>query len=199
MKPLRQTWPDDLAEHYRASGYWRGETFSQMLRARAALWPDRVIIVGGEVRWTYRELLGQAERTAAGLLSLGLRPGDRVVVQLPNIPEFFAVVFGLFRAGLIPVYALPAHRLTEIAHFARKAEAAAYVCADSFGGFDYRGLARELRAAVPAIRHVVVAGDAAEFTPLAGFRADACPLPPDASPSDVAFLQISGAARASPS
>ena len=192
MKPLRQTWPDDLAEHYRASGYWRGETFSQMLRARAALWPDRVIIVGGEVRWTYRELLGQAERTAAGLLSLGLRPGDRVVVQLPNIPEFFAVVFGLFRAGLIPVYALPAHRLTEIAHFARKAEAAAYVCADSFGGFDYRGLARELRAAVPAIRHVVVAGDAAEFTPLAGFRADACPLPLDASPSDVAFLQISG-------
>ncbi|MFC3705121.1 (2,3-dihydroxybenzoyl)adenylate synthase [Devosia honganensis] len=192
MKPLRQTWPDDLAEHYRAAGYWRGETFSQMLRARAALWPDRVIIVGGEIRWTYRELLGQAERTAAGLLSLGLRPGDRVVVQLPNIPEFFAVVFGLFRAGLIPVYALPAHRLTEIAHFARKAEAAAYVCADSFGGFDYRGLARELRAAVPAIRHVVVAGDAAEFTPLAGFRVDACPLPPDASPSDVAFLQISG-------
>ncbi|RDE07844.1 (2,3-dihydroxybenzoyl)adenylate synthase [Pelagibacterium lacus] len=192
MKPLEQIWPDNLAARYRTAGYWTGETFSHMLRERAARWPDRVAVVGGEERWTYGDLLARAERIAAGLLALGLRPGDRVVVQLPNIPEFFAVIFGLFRARLIPVYALPAHRLTEITHFARKAEAAAYVCAESFGGFDYRGLARELCAALPAIRHVVVVGDAAEFTPLAGLPADAGRLPPDAAPSDVAFLQISG-------
>jgi 2,3-dihydroxybenzoate-AMP ligase len=130
LLPLRQVWPDDLAARYRAAGYWRGETFPGFLRQRAAERPHAVAIIGGDQRWTYAELWARAEAAAAGFLARGLRPGDRVVVQLGNIPEFFAVVFGLLRAQMVPVYALPGHRLTEIAHFARKSEAAAYVCAD---------------------------------------------------------------------
>lgn len=193
MIPLRQEWPAELAARYRAAGYWRGETFSGFLRQRAAAHPDRIAIVQGERRWTYGALLARAEAAAAGYLKLGLRPGDRVVVQLGNIAEFFSAVFGLFRAGMIPVYALPAHRLTEIAHFARKSEAAGYVIAERQDGFDYRDLARALQAEVPAVRHVVVvSGDAAEFATLATERDPAITLPPDPSPSDVAFVQISG-------
>jgi len=192
MKPLLQVWPDDLAARYRAAGYWTGQTFPDLLRASATRWSTRIAIVDGKRRWTYAELLQKAETMAAGFLALGLVPGDRVVVQLPNIAEFFAIVFGLFRAGLVPVYALPAHRLTEIAHFATKAEAAAYVCADRHGGFDYRVLARQLQQAIPGIRHVVVVGEAEEFISPAGF----VPLPDlpaeTLSASDVAFLQISG-------
>jgi len=129
---------------------------------------------------------------AAGFLALGLKPGDRVVVQLGNIPEFLSVVCGLFVAGLIPVYALPAHRLTEIVHFAQKAEAAAYVIAERYDGFDYRSLAREVIAAAPTVKHVVVVGDAEEFIPLDSFETDRSLLPADPSPSSVAFLQISG-------
>ena len=40
-----------------------------------------------------------------------------MVVQLPNIAEFFEVIFALFRIGALPVFALPAHRETEIAYF----------------------------------------------------------------------------------
>lgn len=192
MIPLRQVWPDALAARYRAAGYWRGQTFSGLLRARAAEHPDRIAVVGGAERWSYAQLLERAERIAAGLLALGLRPGDRVVVQLPNIPEFLSVVFGLFRARLVPVYALPAHRIVEIAHFARKAEARGYVVAARHDGFDYRTLAEQLRAEVPGVAHVVVAGDAGPFTALAELPAGG-PLPEqDASPADVAFLQISG-------
>lgn len=188
-----QTWPESLAADYRARGYWPGETFAAMLRERAAAHPDRIAVVGGEIRWTYAELLAEAERIAAGFIALGLKPGDRVVVQLPNIPQFLGVIFGLFRARLIPVYALPAHRLTEIAHFAAKSDAVAYVIADRHDGFDYRPLAREVQAASPALRHVVVAGEATEFASLAAMRADPKRLPvEDAAPSDVAFLQISG-------
>ena len=116
-----------------------------------------------------------------------------MVVQLPNLAEFLSVVFGLFRAQLIPVYALPAHRLTEIVHFARKSEAAAYVVADRRDGFDYRALARQVQAEVPAVRHVVVVGEAEEFVAFDSFRADLSLLPTtDADPSQVAFLQISG-------
>ncbi len=193
MIPLQQVWPDDMAAHYRAKGYWRGETFSQLLRSRAEAQPDAVAVVGMDQRWTYGELLQKAETAAAGFLALGLKPGDRVVVQLPNLPEFLSVIFGLFRARLIPVYALPAHRSTEIVHFLTRAEASAYVVADRHEGFDYRVLARAVQAEVPDLRHVVVVGEAEEFASFDGFRADPAALPTqDADPSDVAFLQISG-------
>lgn len=193
MIPLQQVWPDDLAALYRAKGYWRGETFSQLLRDRVEATPDAVAVVGMDQRWTYGELLEKAETAAAGFLALGLKPGDRVVVQLPNLPEFLSVIFGLFRARLIPVYALPAHRSTEIVHFLRRAEASAYVVADRHEGFDYRVLARAVQAEVPELRHVVVVGEAEEFASFDAFRADPASLPTeDADPSDVAFLQISG-------
>ena len=192
MIPLAQTWPSDFAERYRRAGHWRGETFPAMLQERAAAFPDRIAIVGGEQRWTYGELLRRAETAAAGYRALGLAPGDRVVVQLGNIPEFFSAVFGLFLAGPVPVYALPAHRLTEIAHFARKSEAAAYVVAATQDGFDYRKLAREVQAEVSALRHVIVVGDAQEFVPFDAFAADPAFVVHRPGPSDVAFLQISG-------
>jgi len=193
MIPLQQVWPDDLAALYRAKGYWRGETFSQLLRDRVEATPDAVAVVGMDQRWTYGELLEKAETAAAGFLALGLKPGDRVVVQLPNLPEFLSVIFGLFRARLIPVYALPAHRSTEIVHFLRRAEASAYVVADRHEGFDYRVLARAVQAEVPELRHVVVVGEAEEFASFEAFRAHPASLPTeDADPSDVAFLQISG-------
>ena len=193
MIPLQQIWPDDMAARYRAKGYWRGETFSQLLRSRAEAQGDAVAVVGMDQRWTYGELLEKAETAAAGFLALGLKPGDRVVVQLPNLPEFLSVIFGLFRAKLIPVYALPAHRSTEIVHFLKRSEAAAYVVADRHEGFDYRALARAVQAEVPDLRHVVVVGEAEEFASFDGFRADPAALPTqDADPSDVAFLQISG-------
>ena len=193
MIPLQQIWPDDMAARYRAKGYWRGETFSQLLRSRAEAQGDAVAVVGMDKRWTYGELLQKAETAAAGFLALGLKPGDRVVVQLPNLPEFLSVIFGLFRAKLIPVYALPAHRSTEIVHFVTRAEASAYVVADRHEGFDYRALARAVQAEVPDLRHVVVVGEAEEFASFDGFRADPTSLPTDdADPSDVAFLQISG-------
>ncbi len=190
--PLRQVWPGDFVARYRAAGYWRGETFPGFLRQRAQQCPDAIAVVGGDIRWTYAQLWDDAERIAAGLLASGLAPGDRVVVQLGNVPGFIAVVCGLFRAQLVPVYALPAHRITEVAHFARKAEANAYVIADRDGGFDYRTLARELQAEVPAVARVFVLGEAQEFIAVDALEGDRDALPGDPDPQSVAFLQISG-------
>lgn len=193
MIPLTQQWPDALAQRYRNAGYWNGETFSAFLRDRCARYATRTAVVAGETRLTYAGLLAEAERAAAGYVALGLQPGERVVVQLPNCAAFLPAVFGLFLARLIPVYALPAHRLTEISHFVSKSAAAALVIADTHDGFDYRQLARTVKENAPALKHVIVTGDAMEFVGFDEFRADASLLPAqDAQPSDVAFLQISG-------
>ena len=190
--PLRQVWPPALVARYRAAGYWRGETFPGFLRERAAQFPDDVAVVAGDVRLTYAGLWEEAGRIGAGLLAHGLVRGDRVVVQLGNTAAFVSVVCGLFRAGLVPVFALPAHRFAEVSHVLRTAEASAYIAAASYDGFDYRALARELQASLPTLRHVLIEGDAQEFSAVAGLAGDARALPPDPDPQSVAFLQLSG-------
>jgi 2,3-dihydroxybenzoate-AMP ligase len=192
MQPLRQIWPQHLAERYRQEGYWRGETMFGVLRRTVAANPDKLAVVGTDGRWTYRELQERAEWIARGLIAAGLTPGDRVVVQLPNCAAFLSVVFGLFRAGLIPVFSLPAHRETEIIHFLRQAEAVGYIVADRHGGFDYRALVRKVKQEVPGLHHVFVIGEAEEFPSLDDLPTGDVRLPPDPAPESVAFLQISG-------
>jgi len=190
--PLQQAWPEARVAHYRAAGHWRGETFPAFLRERAEQYADDIAVVAGDVRLSYAQLWHEAGRIGAGLLGQGLQPGDRVLVQLGNTAGFITTVCGLFRAGLVPVYVLPAHRLTELVHFARKAEASAYITTDVHEGFDHRGLARALQAEVPAVARVVIDGEADGFIALDALQGDRSQLPSDPDPQSVAFLQISG-------
>ncbi|MFJ2772013.1 (2,3-dihydroxybenzoyl)adenylate synthase [Streptomyces sp. NPDC087300] len=195
------TWPEEFADRYRAAGWWRGETFGQMLRDRTAEHPDRIAIVdpASDRRWTYAELDLRADRLAAGLLARGIAKGDKVVVQLPNIAEFFETVFALFRIGALPVFALPAHRETEISYFCAFTGAAAYVIPAEHGGFDYRGLATKVLAEVPSLRHVFVAdGDPGAFEALSALPTEPTGIPDPPAPSDLAFLQLSGGSTGVP-
>jgi 2,3-dihydroxybenzoate---[aryl-carrier protein] ligase len=163
MLPGCQPWPDELAERYRREEYWRGETLAGLIGVWSADHGERTALVAGRDVWSYRRLAVRADRLATGLRQLGIRAGDRVIVQLPNIPEFVAISLALFRIGGLPVFALPSHRRSEIGYLAQRAEAAAYVIPDAFQGFDYLALAREVRAVAPTLRHVLVAGEPEEF------------------------------------
>ncbi|MGP3689627.1 (2,3-dihydroxybenzoyl)adenylate synthase [Streptomyces sp. IBSNAI002] len=209
---LWRPWPAEFAERYRAAGWWRGETIGSVLRERAAAHPGRTALVdpaggpdGGRRAWSYAELDARADRMAAGFAARGIGPGDRVVVQLPNTAEFFEVVFALFRIGALPVFALPAHRRTEISYFCSFTGAAAYVIPSVHGGHDYRGLAAEVRSEVPGLRAVFVAdGDPGAFTALADVPVDvpagaaAGALRHEPAPGDLAFLQLSGGSTGVP-
>ncbi|WCB95230.1 2,3-dihydroxybenzoate-AMP ligase [Baekduia alba] len=192
--PLRRspTWPAADAARYRAAGLWTGETFGALLADRAARFGPRTAVVGGDERWTYAELDARATALAQGFADLGIAAGDRVVVQLPNIPAYVEVLFGLWRAGALPVFALPAHRRTEMVAFAATAEATAIVTVDRHAGFDHGALARDVTATVPSLRHVVLASE------LDALRAPAEGALPQARPDAVAFLQLSGGTTGTP-
>ncbi|WP_325051407.1 (2,3-dihydroxybenzoyl)adenylate synthase [Streptomyces corynorhini] len=189
------TWPPEFAERYRAAGYWRGETFGGVLRERAAAHPDRIALVdpAPERRtWTYRELDERADRLAAGFAARGIGKGDRVVLHLPNTGEFIETALALLRLGALPVYALPAHRETEIRYFCSFTEAVAYVIPDRHAGFDHRALATRVKESVPSLRYVFVTGDPGAHTALADVACDG-PVPDGGpEPHDLAFLQLSG-------
>ncbi|MEV6276096.1 AMP-binding protein [Nocardia sp. NPDC051832] len=195
-------WPLAEAELYRSLGYWTGETFSDLLAARAASRPEAVAVVDDANRWSYAELQSRAQELAAGFLALGIRPRDRVLVQLPNIAEFVEVIFGLFQAGALPVFCLPAHRQAELVPIARASGAVAMVTCHHHQLFDHAALAATVRAEAPAQEHVVVVPDRGAAAPEGFVPLDELRKPPGEFPAldaaDVAFLQLSGGSTGIP-
>ncbi|MEV0771259.1 (2,3-dihydroxybenzoyl)adenylate synthase [Nocardia salmonicida] len=194
--------PEAAAQEYRTAGYWAGRTVGDLLRDTARSQPQRPAVLSDAGAQTYAELDAAADRMAHGLLALGINPGDRVIVQLPNIPEFATALFGVLRAGIIPVLTLPAHRRVEIEHLSTLSEAVAYLIPDQLGDFDYRELAATVRQAVPSLRHVLVAGDpgtgtseadgsTAGFVALDSVAREGDSLP-SVDPSDIAVMLVSG-------
>ncbi|QLY33570.1 AMP-binding protein [Nocardia huaxiensis] len=181
-------WPAETAAAYRDSGYWLGEP---LYRVIAAGDPAAVAVVDPQRRITYGELASRTERLAAGLLRTGLRPGDNVVVQLPNRSELVVLMLALFRIGVRPVFAMASHRQAEITYFARHTEARAYFIVDRHQGFDYRPLARQVGVEVPSLRTVIVVGDPAEFHSFDAVDAEPADLPV-VDPGTIALFLLSG-------
>lgn len=191
-------WPAPFAERYRRAGFWNGRTLDDLLTSAAHRWPKQLAVVDGlGRRITYRELDDRVDSKAAALLGLGLCPGDRVIVQLPNRAEFVELLFGLFRLGVVPVLALPGHRRSELGYFARHAEARALFVVDHHEGFDHRALAREIASEAPTLEHLVVVGDADGLVPYAELEAPRRDLAPVAS-DGLALLQLSGGSTGTP-
>jgi 2,3-dihydroxybenzoate-AMP ligase len=184
-------WPSDLADSYRRAGWWRGVTLMDSFDEWVTRFAKRTALVAGRRRVSYEELGRNVDRMAAGLADTGLTDRDRVVVQLPNVPEVLVATFALMRIGAIPVMALPALRFAEISHIVRLADARGYVIPDVGRGYDYRDLASEVQAASPSLAHVLVVGDPGRFTPIPRTGPDV-PPPTEADPSDVALFLLSG-------
>jgi 2,3-dihydroxybenzoate-AMP ligase len=200
MTDMFTPWPHDDADRYRRAGLWQGVPLGNALTAAAATDPDATAAVDRHRRISHGRLRAEADEIAHGLLALGLHPGDRMVVQLPNVVEFLTVTVGMLRAGVIPVLALPGHRRTEIEHIAAAAGAVGYVTVDRFQGFDYRSLTRHLRTAMSG-GHFVISGEAQEFTSLAAIRDAGKASParlPDVDPSGVALMLLSGGSTGKP-
>ncbi|CAA6603965.1 2,3-dihydroxybenzoate-AMP ligase [Rhodospirillaceae bacterium LM-1] len=193
-------WPDDFAKRYRAMGLWQDITLFEMMERSAERWPDRVAIVDGPQQMTYAQLIEQAKRLSAGFHELGLRPLDRVVFQLSNSSAFVVAFLALLRIGVIPVMALPPHRQNEIRHFLKFSGAVAYLIPDKVRNFDYRAMAQEMQAENPALRHVIVSGEAGDgqvaLSKLMACAASPPDLRPD--PSEVALMLLSGGTTALP-
>ncbi|MGH9299994.1 MAG: AMP-binding protein, partial [Acidimicrobiales bacterium] len=150
--------PPELADLYRERGYWRDRPLGSELRRWLETNRDRVAI-RHPVRRSYGELHERAERLARHLLGLGVGPSTRVVMHLPNIPEFVELYIAFQYLGAVPLMALPAHREHEIGHYVEFIEAEVYVVPATLGRFDFVDFARKIKAGSNHLRLVLVAGE----------------------------------------
>jgi fatty-acyl-CoA synthase len=123
-----------------------GDTIGVHFDEAASRWGDRDALVVREqdVRWTYAELKTKVDAFAAGLLALGLTPGDRVGIWSPNKSEWVITQFATAKAGLILVNINPAYRLAELEYALNKVGCKALVTASEFKTGNYVGMLREL-------------------------------------------------------
>jgi 2,3-dihydroxybenzoate-AMP ligase len=108
---------------------------------------------------TYRELAARMDEAAERLLALGIAPGERVLVQLTNDWPFVVFTLACFRAGIVPVMALPAHRSHELTYLAEHSDAVALVVPSTVKDFDHQALAERIAADVGSVKWILVDGE----------------------------------------
>jgi fatty-acyl-CoA synthase len=140
-----------------------GKTIGAVFDETCAAHPDTLALVvrHQDIRWTYAELKDRVDAFGAGLLALGLEPGDRVGIWAPNCAEWAITQFATAKAGLILVNINPAYRITEAEYAINKVSCKALVIAVRHKTSEYLGMVRELREGgrLPTVEAVITIGD----------------------------------------
>jgi 2,3-dihydroxybenzoate-AMP ligase len=152
--------PAAAADRYAATGAWGTRSLPAGFRQAARTHAERTALITPDTRLTYRELDARSDAVAARLLSSGLLPGERVLLQLTNSATSVIAWYGLLKAGLIPVCTLAIHRRLEIEQIGRKSGAVAHLVQADFPSFDLVRLAQEVAGLLPAMRQLLTVGAA---------------------------------------
>ena len=123
-----------------------GETIGRYFDRTVVRWGARPGLIACQqgVRWTWRELSEKVDAFAAGLIALGLTPGERIGIWSPNNAEWVVTQFATAKAGLILVNINPAYRLAELEYALNKVSCRALITATSFKTSDYVGMINTL-------------------------------------------------------
>jgi len=149
------------------------ETIGARLDAVAEATPDApaLVVPFQDVRWSYERLRRETDAFAAGLIALGLKPGDRIGIWSQNNAQWVVTQFATAKAGLVLVNINPAYRAHELEYALNKVGCAALVLAAAFKSSDYIGILQSLApelfssapgaleaAKLPALRTVIRMG-----------------------------------------
>jgi long-chain acyl-CoA synthetase len=97
----------------------------------AEKYPDRTAIIYLGERITYRKLVEQIRRFATALDGLGIQKGDKIMLYIPNCPQFLIAYFGAHLIGAVPVPVSPIYTPHEIKYLIEDAEAETVLCMDT--------------------------------------------------------------------
>ena len=121
-------------------------TLWELVTRRAALTPDRPLFLQDGRTLTFEALRARAERVAAGLYGMGVRPGTVVAWQLPTRIDTAVLSFALARLGAVQTPVIPFYRDRDVGFALRESRAEFFAVPGTWRGFDHTEMARRLGA-----------------------------------------------------
>lgn len=178
-------------------------TLAELIPEAAARWPGRELFRFGDTRCTYAEFERWTRALAIDFLRRGVRPGDRVLVQLPNRLEALTVQVAAFRAGAIDVPVVPIYRTHELRQILADCRPAAVCSTGRLGDRDPAGELDSLLAELghtPVVRYLLDGSRPGwSRLPAGTTRPDpevTLPMPPD--PGEPALLLYTSGTTSAP-
>src|SRR5581483_240548 len=147
---LRAAWVD--------AGLTPGVDLRTLFDEQVKRHPDKVAVIDDEKSTTYAELSGMVDRIAGLLQRWGIRPGEIVALQLPNVAEACAADLAVATLGAICLPYPVLYRHNEVRSLLARSGAVACLCARRLRDFDYEEMLADLAPELPALRHVAVLG-----------------------------------------
>jgi len=129
-----------------------------VLADSAARYPERPAIIYQDKRISYRELLERVNRLAAGLVALGVQPGDKVGIWMSNVPEWIEAYFAISRAGGVVVPMNTRYKTHEVRYILGNSEAVAVFLPREFLGIDFSGMLAQVRGELPRLQETILVG-----------------------------------------
>lgn len=161
-------------------------TIGGLLRDAVAAHPGSAALIEGLAdgttarRWTFAELLRDAEKIAQALAAR-FHPGERLAIWAPNSPEWVLAEYAAALAGLTLVTVNPGYQKRELDYVLRHSGAAGLLLADEHRGNPMRAIAEGVAEDIPALRELIAISD------LTGLTGEAAL--PDVAPNDPAQIQ----------
>ncbi len=152
------TFEPERVRHYVEAGFWRDDTLSGWLDRHADAAPDSPAIRTADTTIAFGALAEQVARLAGGLSRAGVRRGDVVGVQLPNIPEYLIAYLAIVRLGGVMTTVYMPYRAAEMETLLGHSRARAFICMTDAGGFAAAEAALSLKSALPALEAVIALG-----------------------------------------
>ena len=143
------------AEKYNRFRWWSGLTFGDILDRAADIHPDKEAFVDRKTRLTYGKAREKTNRLAIGLMDLGIKPLDRVLVQLPNWHEFVFAYFAVQKIGAIAVLLIDRYRQFEINHLASLTGATSWIVPSRHKNTDYIPIIKDVLGEQPELKNVI--------------------------------------------
>ena len=162
-----------------ARDWFSKRTIGSLVDERAARDGAREALVFEEERFTFVELARDIDAVARGFIALGIEPGDKVALWMPNRPEWVHAALAAMRIGAVLVPINTRLRTEDVAYVLGQSDSTALIIAARSGAVDYLAMVSELLpslasgldtpqdARLPVLRLVIVLGEA----PAAGILA----------------------------
>ena len=154
------------------SDWFEKQTIGDLLNQAADRFGPREALMYERRRWSFSEFRDEVDRVARALISLGVQPGDKVSLWMPNRAEWLFLFGAVAKIGAVLVPINTRFRTTDMEYLVNHSDSTTLILMDRSGPVDYLDMLREVApeidtgdatalrpAAFPALRNVVVIGD----------------------------------------